>query len=185
MMFPMDFDDNFFQPPKWQRLIEYDWAAEYFWHFVQGMRAIDSELYIPGVLSLLAGIETSIRSTLHRIKNKHFPFEGDLGTLLSNGLLREARDAGMPVQLLAFPDEPSFLETLNNGKSPVRLVTLRNDLAHGNVQKFINRELGDELALFTPECLRDTAVELEKMSFSWMKGLDNFRKGASSRVDSL
>ena len=170
----MDLDEQFC-PKKWNCFIEYDWAAEYFWHFIQGLQALESELYIPGVLSLIAGIETSIRHTLHRIKHDHFPFEDDLGSTLSNGLLRQARDAGIPVQLLAFPDEPNFSSDLDT-KTPVRLVMMRNKLAHGNVQSFIIRELGDDCALFTPECLREIAAVLEKISYTWMEGLDSYRK---------
>ena len=42
------------------------WDAEIHWFFIQGHRALEYELYIPGVLSLIAGIEATMRTALYR-----------------------------------------------------------------------------------------------------------------------
>lgn len=163
-----------FEAPPWVRIASLMRAAEFHWHFVEGVKALHSGYYIPSVLSLLAGVEASIRFTLYRLKAKAFPFEEDLGSVLSNSLLRQARDAGMPVHLLAATGENKFIDMLASRKPEVWLVRVRNDLAHGNVQAFVNRELGDEDAFFTPECLREMARELERISFEWAEGLSAF-----------
>jgi hypothetical protein len=174
-MEPLDIDQAFFEVPPWVRIAGILNAAEFHWHFAQGIKAIEAELYIPGVLSLLAGIEASIRFSLYQIKSAEFPFEEDLGAVLSNSLLRQAHQAGLPVQLLAFPGENQFLAALNFTKPGVQVVALRNDLAHGNVRAFINRDLGDENAFFTPECLRPLAHQLQQISSSWAEGLAHYR----------
>jgi hypothetical protein len=81
----------------------------------------------------------------------------------------------MPVHLLAATGENKFSEMLASKKPEVWIVRVRNDLAHGNVQAFVNRELGDENAFFTPECLRGVAREMERISFAWAEGLSEFR----------
>jgi len=154
-------------------------AAEFHWHFAQGIRAVEQELYIPGSLALLAGIETSIRLTLYQSKQNTFPFEQDLGTVLSNSLIRQARDNGLPIALLAFPGEADFADRLDTNKPGVRIVELRNDLAHGNVQRFVNRELGDSDAFFTPECLRELSLELLAISVAWSEALAMYRAAKS------
>ena len=42
-------------------------AAEFHWFFHQGLQAIRSNLYVPGVSSLLNGIEASLRVTIAQI----------------------------------------------------------------------------------------------------------------------
>lgn len=151
-------------------------AAEFHWHFGQGIRAIDAELYVPGALALLAGIEASIRWTLKRPNQNEQPFVQDLGATISNALLRQAHGEGLPIELLSFPGETDFLANLKSKKPDVQLVKIRHDLAHGNVQQFINRELGNDMAFFTPECLRPLALVLRQMAISWTEGLSAFRQ---------
>jgi hypothetical protein len=165
---------SFFEASPWIRIAGLLRASEFHWYFVEGIKALHYGYYIPSVLSLLAGVEGSIRFTLHRLKCEAFPFEEDLGSVLSNSLLRKGREAGMPVHLLAATGEDEFTNMLEL-KKPVWLVRVRNDLAHGNVQSFVNRDLGDDNAFFTPECLRRVAQELERISFAWVKGLSEFR----------
>ncbi|MHC3434185.1 hypothetical protein [Delftia lacustris] len=168
-------DPAFFKPPESTEIVYILKAAEFHWHFSQGLQAIDKNLYVPGVLSLLAGIEASLRFTLYQLNSTEFPFEDDLGAVLSNSLLRQAKEAGLPVSTLAFPREDDFIANLAARKPEVRIVKIRNDLAHGNIQSFVNRELGDELAFFTPECLRPLAHELKELSLCWAKDLAAFR----------
>lgn len=153
-------------------------AAEFHWHFSQGFRALQEGLYVPGSLALLTGIEASIRMTLYRLNSDKFPFDGDLGPVLSNSLLRLAREHGLPVEALAFPDETDFLATLGTRRPEVRIVQIRNDLAHGNIQRYVNRDLGDEIAFFTPECLRRVAESLQVVSMRWAEELARFRSAA-------
>jgi hypothetical protein len=166
------------QTPLWIQVVGTLRAAEYHWHFSQGIRALESDLYIPGVLSLLTGIEASLRFTLYRKDSEKYPFEGDLGPVLSNGLLRAAREQGLPVELLAFADDTDFLALLRHRKPEVKIVQIRNDLAHGNIQRYINRELGDKNAFFTPECLREVAHELQAIALRWSNGLAGARSAA-------
>jgi len=83
------------------------------WFFTQGQEALMRELYIPGVSALLNGIESSVRVTMTQIAED---YEGRLVLskyqVLSNTLLRKARDAGLPVQNLAFPGEHDFNDVL-------------------------------------------------------------------------
>lgn len=150
-------------------------ATEFHWHFSQGLKALSQELYIPSVLSLLTGIEGSLRFTLYQLKSHLYPFEGDLGSVLSNSLLRQAKEAGIPISVLAFPGEANFIRNLERNTPVVRIVEARNSLAHGNIQSFINRDLGDGLAFFTPECLRPFAEDLSHLSIEWVSALAAFR----------
>ena len=69
-------------PPKWARVVHLLGAAEFHWHFAEGLKCLGSGQFIAGVLTLLTGIEASIRFTLHRLNADVFPFEGDLGPVL-------------------------------------------------------------------------------------------------------
>lgn len=159
-----------------KQLIQLLSAPEFHWHFYQGIEALNARLYIPGCISLLAGIETSIRCTLFRIENLGAQFYGeDLGTLLSNRLLREAQIAGLPVESLAFPDENNFIVRLQCNKPPVTIVEIRNALAHGNITEYINKVLGLDQHFFTPECLRKDAHLLRHISVRWCRKLAVFR----------
>lgn len=162
-------------------------TTEFHWHFSQGFKALADELYIPGVLSLLTGIEASLRFTLYQLNSNAYPYEDDLGSVLSNSLLRQAKEAGIPVSFLALPDEVNFMRDLEGRKPEVRIVKVRNSLAHGNIQSFINRELGDDLAFFTPECLRPFAKELSDLSIGWISALAAFRieRGLTSTAKAL
>lgn len=174
----LDLDLMFHSP--WVYMVRILQAPEFHWHFAQGIKAIQSKLYIPGVSSILAGIEASIRSTLYWLKTSEFPLKGDLGPVLSNSLLRKAHEQGLPVELLAFPEEANFIAMLATSKPQVKIVKIRNDLAHGNIQAFIDRELGDDLAIFTPECLRSLAYQLQDLSFVWAIGLAQFRSASKA-----
>lgn len=56
--------------------------------------------------------------------------------ILSNALLRKAYRAGLPVTLLAFPDEQDLLTKIADGapKLPhAEIVRTRHNLCHGNI----------------------------------------------------
>ena len=150
--------------------IEWLGAAELHWFFIQGEQALKHELYLPGTIGLINGIEASIRFTLHKLEGKKL--DDDLGATLSNPLIRRARHRGLPVQALAFPGEHDFDAKLATRDSYVEVVRVRHNLAHGNIVEYINREPG----FFTPECLRDTSFHLLGLSRQWAQQLGEFRK---------
>lgn len=157
-------------------------AAEFHWFFVQGLEAIRNEFYIPGVSSFLNGIEASLRVTLAQISAT--PGVRSLEELspyrvLSNNLILNAKDAGMPVQALQFPGEVDFLAKLNTVKPNVvyvEVVRHRNNICHGDIFEFINRERGPENSFFTPESIRPLAFTLIDVSRNWSEALGKFRR---------
>ncbi|MEG4248229.1 hypothetical protein [Microcoleus sp. Pol10D4] len=153
-------------------------GSEMHWFFVQGAQALRKELYIPGVLSLINGIEATLRITIHQLAGKSFNEDVSDYKLLSNSLINKAGDKGMPILALAFPGESDFsanLATTKPNRVDVKIVALRNDLCHGNVTPFLNRELGEDLIFFTPECLRETSQILLSVSKQWVEELSRFR----------
>lgn len=81
--------------------------------------------------------------------------------VLSNKLILQAQEAGMPVGYLAFNDENDFLAHLTSekpNKVDVGIVRLRNNICHGNVMEFVNVDLGSENSYFSPELLKSRDV---------------------------
>ena len=153
-------------------------AAEMHWFFVQGVEAIERELFVPGVSSILNGIEASLRVTLTQLANGAEVEELSPYKVLSNTLINQAKDEGMPVEFLAFPNENDFLAKLATQKLnriDVELVRQRNNICHGNIFEYINEELGEEDRFFTPECLRDTANVLIELATNWTTKLGEYR----------
>jgi len=153
-------------------------GSEMHWFFVQGAEALRKELYIPGVLSLINGIEATLRITIHQLAGKSFNEDMSDYKWLSNNLINQGGDKGMPILALAFPGESDFIANLATTKPnrvDVKIVALRNDLCHGNVTPFLNRELGEDLIFFTPECLRETSQILLSVSKQWVEELSRFR----------
>ena len=156
-------------------------AAEFHWFFVQGVDAIANGYFVPGVSSMLNGIEASLRVTIAQVSAEG---EGTLDELspyrvLSNNLLLNARDLGMPVEALAFPGEDDFLTKLASEKPnriDVEVVRHRNNICHGNVLEFINRELGPENSFFTPESLKPLAFNLYDVSYRCAEELGKYRR---------
>ena len=145
-------------------------AAEFHWLFVQGEQAIASDLYVPGAASLIAGVEASVRSTLHRLDGKDV--DDDQGATLSNSLIRVAASRGLPVQALAFPGETDLLFKVQRREPYAEIVRVRHNLAHGNIMDYVNREFG----IFTPECLRDLSRQLVTTARRWARNLGQFRQ---------
>lgn len=160
----------------------FEWlcAAEFHWFFVQGLDAIRNEFIVPGVSSLLNGIEASLRVTIEHVQSQEkAPPEPSPYKVLSNNLLVKAQEMGMPIELLAFPGEDSYDEKLKSKKPnriDVEVVRLRNNICHGNISEFINTELGPKNSFFTPMSLSHTADQLLEISFGWAKGLGEFRR---------
>lgn len=145
------------------------------WFFSQGQEALENQLYIPGVSSLLNGVEASLRVTMAQLDGSYdeklSPYKN-----LSNPLLRQAKEAGLPVELLALKGETDFLCQIQT-KTCVSIVQLRHDICHGNILNFIEKSVG----ILTPECLRPTAAHLLGVSYKWALGLAAFRARAGIR----
>lgn len=160
--------------------LEWLCAAEVHWFFVQGLDAVRNEFIVPGVSSLLNGIEASLRVTIEHVKSQErVPPEPSPYKVLSNNLLLKAEEMGMPINLLAFPGEGDFrkkLESQKPNRVDVEVVRLRNNICHGNIAEFINTELGPENSFFTPMSLAPIADQLLKVSFQWAKGLGQYRR---------
>ncbi len=146
--------------------------SPFHWHFQQAYEALQQNLFLPGLSGLLNAIEASLRATICELENT--TLDGDLGRVMSNSLLRNAKKHGMKIEVLAFPDETNFQEMVAS-KEPVQLVRLRNDICHGNFHAYSNNlaEVGE---FFTPECLRPISANLLDISFKWAKELSIFRQ---------
>ncbi|AEZ48625.1 MULTISPECIES: hypothetical protein [Enterobacteriaceae] len=156
------------------------------WFFDQATRAIHGELWLAACTTFLNGIETSLRVTMKLKASQAQPQAptplvdlSDMATL-SNALLRRAHQAGMPVTLLAFPDEQDLLTKIADGapKLPyAEIVRVRHNLCHGNILEHIitvSDGMGEPVRLFTPECMRDLAQTLSAVSKVWIAGLHQY-----------
>src|SRR5258707_1225114 len=115
-------------------------GAAIHWFFVQGLQAIRSNLYVPGVCSLLNGIEASLRVTIAQVATGSGIEELSPYRVLSNTLIKNGQELGMPVETLAFPGEMDFLAKLATEKPnrvDVEVVRQRNNLCHSNVFEYI------------------------------------------------
>jgi hypothetical protein len=160
--------------------LEQGLGAEVHWFFTQAVQALKSELYLPACTSFLNGIEASIRITLSQVENPARVTELNPVKILSNRLIKSAQDNGLPVSALAFPDESYFLANLGSKKPNlvhVEVVRIRHNLCHGNILEYINVELGEGNAFFTPECCRELAHSLHTVSKKWASQLGQFRHG--------
>jgi len=159
--------------------IEQGLGAEVHWFFTQALQAVKNELYLPACTSFLNGIEASIRVTLSQMEKLARVVELNPQKTLSNRLLIDALDAGLPVEFLAFPNEQDFIHKLSTKKPNivnVEVVRVRHNLCHGNILEYVNTELGEENAFFTPECCRELAFDLYDVSKQWAMNLGTFRR---------
>ena len=182
---PKDNIAYFFEPikelsPLKNFFIEHLQAAEFHWFFVQGVDALMNGFYVPAVSSLLNGIEASLRVTISQASNsEHKIIELSSHKVLSNNLIKNAKELGLPTSALAFSNEKDFeikLETLKPNIINVEIVKQRNNICHGNILEFINTEFGDENSFFTPECLRELSFELLNICGNWVEQLGIYRK---------
>lgn len=145
--------------------------SPFHWHFQQASDALENGLFLPGLSGLLNGIEASLRTICCQVKER--TLDGDLGRVMSNSLLKEAKEVGLKIESLAFPGEKSFLRKINNPKDPVQLVALRNDICHGNFQAYV-RNMPDVGEFFTPECLGPVSAEMLDVSYEWALELSRY-----------
>lgn len=157
------------------------------WFFKQATEAVHHGLWIPACTSFLNGIETSLMVTLKSLMLKPSvngqqpaPELVDLEgiSVMSNTLLRKAKQEGMPVELLSFPAEKDMLAKIAAGRKPeAEIVRLRNNVCHGNILEFImSVDIGNSepIRFFTPECCRDLVHELSSISRNWAVGLHKY-----------
>lgn len=158
---------------------EQDLGPEVHWFFTQALQALKNELYLPACTSFLNGIEASLRITMSQLDNPVRVAELDPFKILSNKLLKSALDMGLPVEALTFPEEDNFIERLES-KRPnqinTEVVRVRHNLCHGNILEYINTDLGQDYAFFIPECCKELAHLLYKVSKEWTKQLGAFRR---------
>lgn len=159
--------------------LEQGLGAEVHWFLVQAVQALKSDLYLPACTSFLNGIEASLRVTMSQVDHLARVENLKSHITLSNRLLKSASDAGLPVSALAFPGENTFLEKLQSKKRErvdVEVVRIRHNLCHGNILEYVNTELGEDNAFFTPECCRGLSIQLYKISKVWATQLGEFRR---------
>lgn len=141
------------------------------WHFQQASDALQAGFFLPGLSGLLNGIEASLRTVCCQMKK--IPLDGDLGRVMSNPLLKEASEHGLKVETLAFPNETDFLNQITRPRDHVALVSLRNDICHGNFQAY-GKNLPGIGDFFTPECLGPISATLLDVSYDWALELARF-----------
>lgn len=154
-------------------------GAEVHWFFVQASQALKNELYLPACTSFLNGIEASLRVTMSQIENPIRVKYLDPVKTLSNRLLKSALGAGLPIEALAFPEEANFLDKLESKKPNqinAEVVRVRHNLCHGNITEYVNTDLGEDNAFFTPESCRELADVLHIVSKEWVVQLGIFRR---------
>jgi len=153
--------------------------AQQHWFFVQGHDAYVHELYLPALSALLNGIEASLRVTLHLLNKEEDQDIRDLSPyrVLSNELILQGHDIGMPVEFLAFNDEADFFARLSSeARVNVEIVRRRNNICHGNILEFANVDLGPENSFFSPEMLRTVTEKVLAISADWCEALGQFRR---------
>lgn len=159
---------NYFMEHGLQPVISY--------FFYQAYLALEHGLYLPACSSFLNGIETSIRITLKEIETNEMALDLNPSIILNNRLLNDALNMGLPVNLLSFSEESDFQAKITDRQPLAEIVRIRHNFCHGNILEYVNKDLGEENYFFTPECTRDVAIELLRISRLWVKALGEFRK---------
>jgi hypothetical protein len=150
-------------------------AAEFQWFFVEGLIALEEDLHLPGLLSLMNGIEASIRWTHRQITRQDGDGpEPEKRSILSNYLLRQCHAKGMPVETLAFQGETDFLKTINDNKINADIVRTRHNICHGNIYEYV-QEVGGE-PVFVPGNLTVLSEQVLWVSFKWAHALGEYRR---------
>ncbi|HCI3538433.1 TPA: hypothetical protein NOZ40_002833, partial [Acinetobacter baumannii] len=153
-----------------KEFIQENSGAEFHWYFIQGIEAYINGHYLPALLSLICGIEASLRSTLHLIsdspEDRLYVAEN-----MNKQMIIKAKQKGLPISVLAFSDEHDFHEKITNDEK-INLIKLRNDLMHGNIREFT--EYFEDQRIFYPEHLLDPLVEIILISKKWIKELSEF-----------
>jgi hypothetical protein len=144
--------------------------------FDDGFNAMSNEIYLAACLCFITGIEMTLRLPLLLRQNRGI----DLGhltdgsPLMSNGLLREAKEFGLPVELLAFPDELDFLSQIKSNEK-VKIVKLRNGICHGNLNLFVTDHIELEgVRVIDNRNIKQEANKLNDIVNRWANGFQDF-----------
>lgn len=150
-------------------------AAEFQWFFVEGLIALEEELHLPGLLSLINGIEASIRWTHRQITRQEAEEpEPEKRSILSNHLLRKCHAQGMPVIALAFEGEVDFVKKISDNKINAKIVHTRHNVCHGNIYEYVQTVGGEPI--FVPGNLTALSEEVLWVSFKWAHALGEYRR---------
>lgn len=155
-------------------------GAEQHWFFIQGLQCLEHGLHLPAASCILNGLEATLRIYVQRFSDPRpdWSLEPSPYRVLSNPLIVQARALGLSVECLAFPGEDDFDDKLNSAKPnrrDVEVVSLRNQLCHGNLWSFINKDLGEKNAIFVPNVLERVVEQLIVISENWAVELQKFR----------
>jgi hypothetical protein len=129
------------------------------------------ELYLAGCITLCTGFEASIKHEL--LKTNFLKHISDpkqrLKSMpnLGDKLLRKAHEFNLPVSHLLLQQDS--LDDLKTGR--IRLVSLRNDICHGNFSSFAVK-VDENQGYFTRECVADIYFELVAVSIKWLDALN-------------
>ena len=148
------------------------------WFFIQAIKALEHDLYIPACSAILNGVEASLRRTVHQMEKDEDEMVLSPYQVLSNSLVSKAREFGLPTEALAFPNETNFEFKLLSRKSDridIEIVRVRNNICHGNILEYISEVPNGGHSFLTPECLRDLAWNLVDVSRTWVYELGLFR----------
>ncbi len=150
-------------------------AAEFQWFFVEGLIALEEELHLPGLLSLINGIEASIRWTHRQVtREDNDTHEPEGRSILSNHLLRKCLAQGMPVEALAFEGEGDFFAKISTNAVNAEIVRTRHNVCHGNLHEYFQK-VGDEV-IFVPGNLVAISEQVLWVSFKWAHALGHYRR---------
>lgn len=149
-------------------------GAEYHWFFLDGLKAFQNGAILASLTSFICGIEASLRSTLYLLEDDP---QDDLyiKDIMNKKTLKKALEKGLPIESLAFKDENDFLKNVIEGNQ-TKIMLLRNDLMHGNINKY--SELVDGDRMFFPTNMFEVTTEIMMISKSWIRELVKFKNEA-------
>ncbi|WP_157792638.1 hypothetical protein [Thiomicrospira microaerophila] len=160
------------------------------WFFDQAIHAYAHELYLASALSYITGIEALLRQVAKPLEKNDSAITSEYlySSTLSNSLLNQLYKRGVDVTCFRFPEESidSFLAKLSeedksnknnkknkdnkDNKDNVRLVQLRHDINHGNIENFFKKTDGGE-PTFAPEMMQGVCKILEPMALTFLNSL--------------
>jgi hypothetical protein len=150
--------------------------------FKDGARALHCEAYLAACLCFLTGIEMSLRLPLLFKHGKDIRTAGKIDVdipLLKNDLLLKAKKLGLPVHLLKYPDEDlaKFNADLpkTSWQDQVKIVQMRNNLCHGNLNILVNTDDPESPKIFTKD-IECEARTLSEISTKWSENYNIFSR---------
>lgn len=147
--------------------------------FDDGFNSLANNTHLAACLCFITGIEMTLRLPLlfqngldirDAYQTKQVP-------LLSHDLLRRAKRADLPVEMLAYPDETDtdFLSKIESDRveDRLRIVRLRNNICHGNLNIFVKDKAGDPaIKIVENEDIKQEAIYLNEIVMRWADGFE-------------